>query len=125
MKTVLYVDDSEDMLEIVKLVLANSGYQILTASSGAEAIEICSNEQPDLILMDLNMPDIDGFATTQQLRSNGYHNPIVVLTASENEEDKVKAQAIGCTDYILKTLDMSDVEGVIDRYIAEAGGISI
>ena len=52
MKTVLYVDDSEDTLEIAKIVLANSGYQIITASSGKEAVEVCANEQPDLILMD-------------------------------------------------------------------------
>jgi len=124
MKKILYVDDSEDMLDIIKVVLGNSGYQILTATSGAEAMDICSNEEPDLILMDLHMPDLDGFATTRQLRSNGYRNPIVVLTASENEEDKMKAKAAGCTDYILKTLDMSDVEGVIDRYIADVGGFN-
>jgi len=86
MKTVLYVDDSEDTLEIAKIVLANSGYQIITASSGKEAVEVCANEQPDLILMDLNMPDLDGFASIQLLKSGGYNNPIVILTASENEE---------------------------------------
>jgi CheY-like chemotaxis protein len=69
MKKVLYVDDSEEMLEIVKIVLARSGYEILTASGGKAAVEVCSKEQPDLILMDLNMPDLDGFASIQLLRS--------------------------------------------------------
>jgi len=122
MKKVLYVDDSEDTLEVAKIVLANSGYEIITASSGEEAVGLCSNEQPDLILMDLNMPDLDGFATIQLLRNNGYNNPVVVLTASENEDDRAKAKAIGCADYVLKTLDMNDIESVIDRHIAEAGG---
>jgi len=123
MKKVLYVDDSEDTLDLAKIVLANSGYQIITALSGKEAVEVCANEQPDLILMDLNMPDLDGFASIQLLKSGGYNNPIVILTASENEEDKEKAKALGCVDYILKTLDMSDIEGVIDRHIADAGGV--
>lgn len=122
MKKVLLVDDSEDILEVAKIVLANSGYEIITASSGEAAAGLCSNEQPDLILMDLNMPDLDGFASIQLLRSSGYNNPVVILTASENEEDRAKAKALGCVDYVLKTLDMSDIENVIDRHIAEAGG---
>jgi DNA-binding response OmpR family regulator len=123
MKKVLYVDDSEEMLEIVNIVLAKSGYQILTASSGKQAVEVCSREQPDLILMDLNMPDLDGFASIQLLRSKGYNNSVIILTASENEEDRAKAKALGCLDYILKTLDMRDIESVIDRHIADAGGV--
>lgn len=122
MKKVLLVDDNEDVLEVAKIILANSGYQIMTASSGEEAVAVCSNEQPDLVLMDLNMPDLDGFASIQLLRSSGYNNPVVILTASENEEDRAKAKAIGCADYVLKTLDMNDIESVIDCQIAEAGG---
>jgi len=120
MKKVLYVDDSEETLEVIQIILAKSGYQILTASSGKQAVEVCSKEQPDLVLMDINMPDLDGFASIQLLRSSGYNNPVIMLTASENEEDRAKAKAIGCVDYILKTLDMRDIESVIDRYIADA-----
>ncbi|RKZ49868.1 MAG: response regulator [Gammaproteobacteria bacterium] len=117
MKKVLYVDDSEVMRKIVKMVLENLGYQILTASSGKEAVEVCSKEQPDLVLMDLSMPNFDGFATIQVLINNGYTNPIVILTASENEEDRAKAKALGCADYILKTVDMGDIKRVINRHI--------
>jgi two-component system response regulator PrrA len=123
MKKVLYVDDSEEMLEIVEIVLAKSGYQTLTASSGKQAVEVCAREQPDLVLMDLNMPDHDGFASIQFLRASGYNNPVVILTASENEEDRAKAKALGCADYVLKTLDMRDIESFIDRHIADAGGV--
>jgi len=122
MKKVLYVDDSEETLEVIQIILAKSGYQILTASSGKQAVEVCSKEQPDLVLMDINMPDLDGFASIQLLRSSGYNNPVIMLTASENEEDRAKAKAIGCVDYILKTLDMRDIESVIDRADADAGG---
>ena len=68
------------------------------------------------------MPDLDGFASIQLLRSSGYNNPVIILTASENEEDREKAKALG-VDYILKTLDMSDIESVIDRHIADADGV--
>jgi DNA-binding response OmpR family regulator len=122
MQKVLYVDDSEETLEVVQIILAKSGYQILTASSGKQAVEVCSREQPDLVLMDINMLDLDGFASIQLLRSSGYTNPVIMLTASENEEDRAKAKAVGCVDYILKTLDMRDIESVIDRHIADAGG---
>jgi len=68
------------------------------------------------------MPHLDGFASIQLLRSSGYNNTVVMLTASENEEDRAKAKAIGCVDYILKALDMRDIESVIDCYIADASG---
>lgn len=123
MKTVLYVDDSEEMIEIVKIVLANSGYRVLSQTSGQATIDFCANESPDLILMDLNMPGMDGFETTRQLREQGFTNPIVALTASETDEDKEKAIAIGCNDYIIKDMEMRELEKVIDTFIAESGGI--
>ncbi len=123
MKTVLYVDDNEDMIEIVKIVLANSGYRLLSQTNGKAAIEFCSNEKPDLILMDLNMPGMDGFEATRQLRKQGFTNPIVVLTASETDEDKEKAIAAGCNDYIIKNMDMSGLEHIVDGFIAESGGL--
>ena len=71
------------------------------------------------------MPHLDGFASIQLLRSSGYNNTVVMLTASENEEDRAKAKAIGCVDYILKALDMRDIESVIDCYIADASGCAL
>ena len=125
MKSILYVDDDEEMIAIVKVVLANSGYRIRTATSGQDAIELCTSEQPDLVLMDLNMPGLDGFETTRQLRGQGFANPIVALTASESDEDREKAKLAGCDNYILKTLDMADVEGVIDEFLAEGGDFEL
>ena len=123
MKTVLYVDDNEEMIEIVKMVLANSGYRILSQGTGQATLDFCANENPDLILMDLNMPDMDGFETTRQLRKQGYANPIIVFTASEKEEDREKAIVVGCNDYIVKDMEMRGLEKIIDKYIAESGGV--
>ncbi len=122
-KTVVYVDDNEEMFELVRLVLANSGYRILTKKTGQAVLDLCANESPDLILMDLNMPDMDGFATTQKLRGQGYTHPIVVFSASNKERDHAKAKAAGCNAYLVKDLEMKGLEGIIDQFLAEAGGI--
>lgn len=123
MQSVLYADDNEEMIELVKLRLENSEYELLTAGNGNEAIEVCLDKQPALVLMDINMPGLDGFAATRQLRDKGFQAPIIVLTGSEDENDRKQAMDAGCTDYVLKTLDMDNVEDIIDRYIGKAGEI--
>lgn len=122
MKTVLLTDDNEDMIELVKLVLANAGYNLITAKDGNEAVDICLTQSPDLVLMDLRMPELDGFSATKLLREKGFTSPIVVLTASESEEDRHKAEQAGCDGYILKTLDMNGVESMIDSFLQTGGG---
>jgi CheY-like chemotaxis protein len=124
MKTVLLTDDNEDIVELVKLVLANSGYRLETAPDGAQAVARClTDPPPDLVLMDLNMPTLDGFEATRKLRAGGFGNPIVILTASESDADRKRAKECGSDAYILKTLNMDDVEKVIDRFLVDAGGI--
>jgi CheY-like chemotaxis protein len=122
MKTVLLTDDNEDIIELVELILSKSGYNLKTAKGGKEALKACAESPPDLILMDLRMPDIDGFTVTKQLRDSGFKNPIIVLTGSESDEDRKRAFAAGCDDYILKTLEMRDLERSIDSYLQKGGG---
>lgn len=122
MKTVLLTDDNEDIVELVQLVLKNAGYRLITATDGARAVETCLQQQPDLVLMDLNMPNMNGIDAARTLRERGFRNPIIVLTSSESEQDRARAREAGCDDYILKTLEMSDVRSVLNRYLSEAGG---
>lgn len=123
MKTVLLTDDNQDMIDLVKLVLADAGYNLITAADGNEAIRICLEKQPDLVLMDIRMPNMDGFSATETLRARGFKNPVVILSASEKEEDRRRAGEVGCNGYILKTMDMAEVETVLDKYLAESGGL--
>ncbi len=123
MKTVLLTDDNEDIIELVKLVLAKSGYRLDTALDGAQAVARCLSDPPDLVLMDLNMPSLSGFEATKELRAKGFKKPIVILTASESEDDRKRAREVGCDAYILKTLNMDDVEKVLDHYLVDAGGL--
>lgn len=123
MKTVLLTDDNEDIIELVQLILAKSGYNLKVAHGGKDALQICKESPPDLILLDLKMPDIDGFTVAKALRGSGFTNPIIVLTGSESAEDKKKAFDAGCDDYIIKTMEMRDLEHTIDRFLQKGGGL--
>ena len=123
MKTVLLTDDNEDIIELVQLTLAKSGYKLKIAHGGKEALNICREAPPDLILMDLRMPDIDGFTVTKALRGTGFNNPIIVLTGSESSEDRQKAFAAGCDDYLVKTMEMRELEFMIDSHLQKGGGL--
>ena len=121
MKTILLTDDNQEMVQLVQVILRDSGHVLLIATDGNEAVKICLEQTPDLVLMDLNMPNMNGFDATQTLRDKGFLNPIVVLTASESEHDRKRAEEVGCNEYILKTLGMEDMERTIDHYLYEPG----
>lgn len=124
MKTVLLTEDNEDIVELVKLVLGNSGYRLEEAADGSKAVARClQNPPPDLVLMDLNMPALNGFDATKQLRDQGFDKPIVILTASESDADRKRARECGADAYVLKTLNMDDLQMVVDRYLVESGGL--
>ena len=122
MKTVLLADDNPDIVELVQLILANSGYNLVIATDGNEAVDICLSQTPDLVLMDIKMPAMDGFAATRELRAKGFANPIVILTSSESVDDRQKAEQAGCDAYILKSLEMKEVEDTLDRFLQSGGG---
>jgi two-component system cell cycle response regulator DivK len=123
MKNVLLTDDDPEMVELIRLVLRNSGYRLTQARDGNEAVEVALRDKPDLVVMDLRMPGKDGITAAAILRERGFTNPIVVLTASESEEDRRRARDAGCNAYILKTLDMNGLERLLDSFLAETGGI--
>lgn len=113
-RKILLTDDDPDIMELVKVKLAGSDYQLLIARDGKEAVETCLQQQPDLILMDIAMPNMDGFEATRNLRANGYNNPIIILTASEEKEDRSMADELGCNGYIVKSEGLPTVKGIID-----------
>ncbi|MDZ7735822.1 MAG: response regulator [Gammaproteobacteria bacterium] len=119
MKTVLYADDNLEIIELVKVLIERAGYQLLTARDGNEAVQVSLEENPDLVLMDINMPGMDGLSAVRQLRDDGFNNPVIMLTASESEEDRESAIDAGSDEYVLKTIDMGDVEIVLSRYLSD------
>ncbi len=123
MKSILYVDDNKEMIELVELVLSKSGYQLVSNTDPQATVTLCMEKQPDLVLLDLHMPGMEGFEVTRELRKRGFANPIIVFTASESNRDKEKAYQAGCDEYIVKDLEMRSLERVIDTYLIEAGGM--
>lgn len=103
-ETILIVDDEEDIVELIKYNLGNEGYSILTAFTGEKAIKIANQSQPDLIVLDLMLPGIDGLDVTKYLKNNKKTNniPIIMLTAKGEESDIVIGLEMGANDYISK-----------------------
>ncbi len=103
-ETILIVDDEEDIVELIKYNLKNEGYAVLTAFSGEQAIKTARQSRPDLIVLDLMLPGIDGLEVTKHLKSSEKtnHIPIVMLTAKGDESDIVIGLEMDASDYISK-----------------------
>ncbi len=117
--TILYIEDNIDNRTLVRRVLMVEGYNIIEASNAEEALEVLRSDRPDLILMDINMPDIDGYTLTSQIRSlSGFeYIPIVALTANVMRGDREKSLEAGCDGYIQKPIDIDFLPQQIERYL--------
>lgn len=102
---ILLVEDSIDNQTLVRLVLLNAGMSVDVASNGEEAIRMAESNDYDVVLMDMQMPVLDGYAATEQLRHDGYEKPIVALTAHAMVEDRQRSLEIGCDAHLTKPLD--------------------
>jgi two-component system, OmpR family, KDP operon response regulator KdpE len=100
-RRILVVDDDPEIVKLLKSLLHNSGYDILETSTGAEAIQIVEKEVPDLLILDLGLPDMDGLAVCRHIR-NWSSLPIIVLSGRTSREDKVRCLDAGVDDYITK-----------------------
>lgn len=116
-KKVLIVEDYADVRMIMKILISFQGYEVIEASDGYEALEKAKQNRPDLILMDLAMPVIDGFVATKAIRESDECKdvPIVALTAYDTHHDKaIKA---GCNEVIQKPLDFDRLEPLLTQYL--------
>jgi len=122
--TILVVDDIDDNILLLNTVLKRAKYNVISATRGAEALEKISSDNPDIILLDVMMPDIDGFEVLRRLRSDPEHKdtPILMLTALHNEDDVIEADKIGATDYITKPFKTDDLLERIGRQAAILAG---
>ena len=118
-RTILIVEDYDDTRLLLKLGLEGLGYSVLEASNGHEAVEMADREHPDLILMDLDLPILDGIAATQRIRQQADMQkvPIVAVTAYPMSYTHVKAFAKGCDEYMAKPIDMAELELLVTRYL--------
>lgn len=117
-KTILIVEDYEDARGFMKLLLESYGYQVVEAADGIEAVDIFKSAHPDLVLMDISLPVVDGLTATKTIRefSDSDETPIIAVTAFGNQYLN-KAIEAGCNDLINKPIDFDTLQPVISQYL--------
>ena len=119
MKKILIVDDEQDIVESLKFVLENCNYTCYCASTGEDGLKLAREIIPDLIILDVMMPRINGFKISRLLKFDSkYKNiPILMVTARSQEEDKLIGEETGADEYITKPFDLDDVVKTVQKYL--------
>ena len=118
MKTVMVAEDEESNFELVRIVLQKR-YRLLRAHNGIEAVTMNEDEKPDLILMDIRMPEMDGLDATRIIKEVNHDTPIIALSAYTFEENIRQAKAAGCDDFMAKPFRVEDLIEIVKKYIGE------
>ncbi len=119
--TILYIEDNRDNRVLVRRVLEAEGYQVLDAPDGPTGIEVARSERPALILMDINLPEVDGYEVTGRLKAidDLRDVPIIALTANVMKGDREKTLQAGCSGYIQKPIDIDLLPAQIAGFLAQ------
>jgi len=118
-KRVLIVEDNMDTFELVHFVLEKNNYETLLAVNGRDGVNAAIKQKPDLIIMDLAMPEMDGWTATNLIKKNSELKsiPLIVLTAHALPGDRQRAMDAGCDEYITKPMDMGDLMESIEYWV--------
>lgn len=116
---ILIVEDNPDNRTLISDILLALDYEVIEATDGEQGVARATQERPDLILMDLSLPQIDGWTATRQIKGNPAltHIPIIALTAHAMVGDRERALEAGCNDYISKPIDLRELQNKIARYL--------
>ena len=119
---ILYVEDNEDNIFMLKSRLTRAGFTMIIATDGAQGVAMALSERPDIILMDLSLPVLDGWEATRQIKaaSDTKHIPVIALTANAMAGDREKALAAGCDDYDTKPIELPRLLGKINALAGRA-----
>ncbi|RMG33025.1 MAG: PAS domain S-box protein [Planctomycetota bacterium] len=112
---ILIVEDGEANRNLLKLVLQEAGAHVVTAANGRDGVELAGTRRFDLVLMDIRMPVMDGYAATRQLRERGFDRPIIALTAHSLREDRERCLTAGCTDFVTKPIDFEKLLAAVAK----------
>ena len=105
----LVVDDEPNIRELLATSLRFAGFEVHTAADGGQALRVAKELDPDLVVLDVMMPDMDGFTVTRRLRERGQHMPVLFLTARDETSDKVQGLTVGGDDYVTKPFSLEEV----------------
>ena len=117
---ILYVEDNDDNIYMLKNRLTRAGFTVVVATDGAQGVAMAASEQPDLVLMDLTLPNMDGEEATRRIKADPATNgiPVIALTANAMAGDREKALAAGCDGYISKPYSPRDLLAKVRTYLA-------
>ena len=120
-KRILIVEDQEDNRTILRDVLSTVGYELIEALNGEDGVKLAQNERPDLILMDIQLPKMDGYEATQQIKSIAELKtiPIIAVTSYALSGDEAKARAAGCDGYIAKPYSPRELLAMVRKYLSD------
>jgi DNA-binding response OmpR family regulator len=122
MATVLVVDDERNIVELTRLYLTNDGYTVLSAQDGLEALEIIREEHPDLVVLDIMLPKLDGWELCRRVRQGGNDVPIIMLTARGEDVDRVVGLELGADDYVVKPFNPRELVARVKAVLRRSTG---
>ncbi len=119
MSKILIVDDSPTEIHVLSTILESNGYEVVTAESGESGVSVAKEELPDLVLMDVVMPGLNGFQATRQLKKDPAtsHIPVVIVTTKDQETDKIWGMRQGAKDYLTKPVDEGNLINTIQAIL--------
>ena len=123
-KKILVVDDEPNIVLSLEFLMGQAGYEVRTAETGDEALRVVAQERPDLVLLDINLPDISGYEVCQQIRATADWRAIKILmiTAKGRVVEREKGLAMGADDYITKPFSAQEVVDTVAQYLDNQGG---
>lgn len=126
MALILMIEDQPSNMKLGRYILTAAGHEVIGASEALEGITLAAARRPDLILMDIQLPDVDGFEATRRLKMDSLTAdiPVVALTAYAMRDDKAKILSAGCDGYLAKPYRRADLVEVVDRVLARRGAAS-
>jgi two-component system OmpR family response regulator len=125
MESLLVVDDEPTVRELLSATLRFAGFAVTSAATGAAAVDAARREPPDLVLLDVMLPDMDGFTVVRRLREGGERVPVLFLTARDAPADKVQGLTLGGDDYVTKPFDLEELIARIRAILRRTGGSSV
>ncbi len=124
MATILIIEDNPANMKLACLLMRNAGHQVLSATDAETGLTIARSECPDLVLMDIQLPGMDGFAATAVLKADAVTRdiPVIALTSMAMKEDRERSESAGCDAYIAKPLRYRELYAAIERLLARGSG---
>lgn len=120
MPTILVVDDERNILDLAEMYLAKEGYRVLRAGDGQQALALIRQQRPDLVVLDIMLPELDGWEVCRRLRGQGDSTPVIMLTARDDDVDKIVGLEMGADDYMTKPFNPRELTARVKAVLRRA-----